>query len=78
MSRRMTGVAFCGIAAFLFSIRFIAAAIYISNANVSEQGPEIFARWMDYIGSLPWILAGIALLIGIGYLVWSELDKRPT
>jgi hypothetical protein len=76
MSRRSTGVAFCGIAAFLFSIRYIAAAIYISNANVSEQGSAIFERWMDYIGPMPWILAGLALLIGIGYLVWAELDKR--
>jgi hypothetical protein len=78
MSRRTAGVAFCGIAAFLFSIRYIAAAVYISNANVSEQGSEIFARWMGYIGLLPLILAGLALLIGIGYLVWSELEKRMT
>jgi hypothetical protein len=77
MSRRATGIAFCGIAAFLFGIRYIAAAIYISNANLSEYGFEVYMRWMGYIGSLPWIFAGVALIIGIGYLVWAEFEKRP-
>ncbi len=78
MSRRATGTAFFGIAAFLFGIPYIAAAIYISSANLSEFGSEVYMRWMGYIGSLPWVLAGVALIIGIGYLVWAEFEKRST
>lgn len=77
MSRRSAGVAFCAIAAFLISIRYFTAAIYISSVNLAEQGPTVFAKWLGYIGSTPLTLAGIALLIGIVYLVWSELEKQP-
>jgi hypothetical protein len=74
MSRRTTGVTFCAIAAFLFAVRYLAAAIYIAGANMSEYSSEMFNRWMGYVGSLPWTLAGLALLAGIAYLIWAELE----
>jgi hypothetical protein len=75
MSRRTAGVTFCAIAALLFAVRYLAAAIYIAGTNTSEFSAEMFKRWMGYVGSLPWTLAGLSLLVGIGYLIWAELEK---
>jgi hypothetical protein len=70
MSRRTTGVTLVGIAAFLFAIRYLAAALYAPD--IGPWGEEEFARYLSYVGRRPWQLAGITLVIGIGYLVWAE------
>ncbi len=75
MSRRAAGVAFCGIAAFLFSTRYLAAAIFFPDTG--EWNREIFGRFLSYTDPLPWFLSGIALLVGLAYLIWAEIDARP-
>ncbi len=70
MSRRATGMAFLAIAAFLFATRYIAAALY--SPPIGPWDEQQFAHYLGYVGDLPWQLAGVALLAGIGYLLWAE------
>lgn len=70
--RRLTGVIFCAIAALLYATRYIAAALY-TPANAGVWSSEQFARWMSYVGSDLWIWAGLALVVGVGYLIWAEV-----
>jgi hypothetical protein len=77
MAKKIVGIGFCLMSALLFSTRYICAAIYsISSANTpSSFGSIEFNKWLDYIGITPLILSILALVLGIGYLVWSEKDE---
>jgi len=75
VSRRAVGVALCGIAAFLFSTRYVATVILFPDTG--EWNREIFGRFASYTEPLPWFLAGLALLVGLAHLVWAEIDPRP-
>jgi hypothetical protein len=77
MTRRTTGTVFVGIAAFLFSIRYIAAALYGSGINLNNEfSREAFQSFLSYVGNLPLTLSIIYLVIGIIYLMWAELEDR--
>lgn len=76
MSRRGAGVVFCFLSGILFSARFIAAAIYMSNFAPSERGEDLFNRGLLYVGSPLLTLSILALIIGIGYLIWAEVSKK--
>jgi hypothetical protein len=73
MSKRGAGVAFCGMAAGLMSMDYLAAAIYGSNA--STWGRDYFRSDLEYVGPVLPVLAGMALLVGLFYLVRAELEK---
>lgn len=72
MTRRAIGVAFVSIAAFLWGIRFIAAAILGSGSNY--QSEILFQNLFTYVGSAPSYMSLVSLLIGITYLVWGEFE----
>jgi len=74
MSRRSAGVTFCGIAAFLFSVRYISAAIL--GTGFSSWSAELFTGLLDYIGSGLLIGSAISVLVGVFYLVWAEIRKE--
>lgn len=75
MNKRGTGTIFCLIAAILFSTLYIAAAIYMSG--VSSWDANLFSSGLEYVGSPLFYLSIISLMIGVGYLIWGELeDKR--
>ncbi len=74
MSKRFAGVSFCLISAILFSVRYIAASIYSPN-NSGSYGTDDFARYLSYMGSEIVAASIIALLVGIGYLVWAEYEE---
>lgn len=77
MTRRAAGTVFLTIAVFLFSIRYIAAAIYGSGASLNnEYSREAFQQFLSYVGSLPLILSIISLIIGIIFMVWAEFENR--
>ncbi|MFF2887349.1 hypothetical protein [Paenibacillus sp. NPDC057967] len=65
MHRRTVGVAFIVIAAFLYSVRYLTAAIY--GSNLSSWSSELFADMLTYVGSGPLVLSWIALIVGIGF-----------
>lgn len=74
MNKRGTGVALCGIAAFLFAARYITAAIFMSG--VSSWSNQLFFAGLAYQGTA--LLTGsiVSLLAGIAYLVWAEIEAR--
>lgn len=73
INRRFAGVAFCFIAAFLFSMRYITAAIF--GSNVSSWDSELFAVMLKYTGNSLTIASVIALIVGIIYLILAETEK---
>ena len=72
MSRRTVGVSLIAIAAVLYATRYIAAAIF--GSGVSSWSSNIFRAMQADIGNdLVW-LSIIALIGGILYLMWAEID----
>jgi len=70
MNRRTVGCAFVAIAAFLYTARYISAAIFTSNSQ--NWGRDLFQRAMSYVGDDLHLWAFAALLVGVVYLVWGE------
>jgi len=75
MDRRATGVVFIAIAAFLFAMRYVAAAIFGSTVRSWEAG--LFDAMLEYVGPELPILSGVSLLIGLVYLVLAEVSRKP-
>lgn len=72
MTRRTVGVTFVIIAAFLWGVRFIAAAILGSGSD--QQSEIYFQNLLRYVGSGPLYMSFLSLVIGISYLVWGEVE----
>lgn len=73
MKRRTTGTILLLVAAFLYGIRYLSAAIFGSNVN-SWNG-ELFKSMLSYIGKGPTNLSILALILGLIYLVWAEIEE---
>jgi hypothetical protein len=73
LSRRTTGTFFICISAFLYGVRYLSAAIF--GSNLSSWSSELFNAMMDYVGKGPKNLSILALIIGIIYLIWAELER---
>ena len=73
MNKRGTGVAFIAIAAFLFSAKYISAAIF--GSSVASWDEDLFNAMLEYIGYPLSICSIIALLIGLAYIVWGEYEE---
>ncbi len=73
MDRRFTGIGFCGIAAFLYASKYIAAAIYGSSQTTWNS--ELFQGLLHYVGNSLNVLSIIALIVGIIYLVLAEVRR---
>ena len=74
MNRRGLGGLFCGIAAFLYVGKYISAAIYASN--MTSWSSDMFRDMLAYIGSNIMYVAGIALIIGVTYIVIAEIKEN--
>ncbi|MNJ53185.1 hypothetical protein [Paenibacillus fonticola] len=72
MHRRTTGMLLIIIAAFLYGIRYLAAAIYGSNS--STWSAELFNEMLNYVGKGPMILSTSALILGVAYMLVAELE----
>ena len=74
MSRRTTGFGFIFIAAMLFGIRYLAAAIY--GSSQTSWNSDLFGALLSYVdqGITPVII--IALILGVIYLLWAELSTK--
>lgn len=73
MNKRGAGVSFCFIAAFLFSTRYISAAIFGSCVSSWDSG--LFNAMLDYTGNTLIILSVISLGVGIIYLIMAKREK---
>lgn len=73
INRRFAGVVFCFMAAFLFSMRYISAAIF--GSNVSSWSSELFGNMLKYTGNGLTVASVIALVVGVIYLILSEIEK---
>ena len=73
MSKRGTGVAFIAIAAFLFSAKYISAAIF--GSGVLSWDKELFNAILSYVGSPLSVGSIFALIIGVAYITWGEYEE---
>ena len=73
MSCRSTGGVLIAVAAFLYATRFVSAAIW--GSGFSSWNAEHFTNLLGYVdqGLTNWSV--IALVFGIAFLVWSEIDE---
>jgi hypothetical protein len=74
LSRRTTGAAFCAIAAFLFGLRYVVAAQLFDGMNPGAIDPSTLDQFLDYAGTPLLTGSVVALVVGIVYLVWAELE----
>ena len=73
MNKRGTGVAFIAIASFLFSAKYISAAIF--GSSVTSWDEDLFNAMLSYIGNPLSICSIIALLLGLVYIAWGEYEE---
>jgi hypothetical protein len=73
MSKRGAGVAFIAIAAFLFSTKYISAAIF--GSGVLSWSEDLFNAMLSYVGTPLSLCSIIALIIGITYIAWGEYEE---
>jgi len=76
MQRRTVGVVLLCISAFLYGVRYISAAIF--GSGVPSWNSQLFKEMLDYVGNGPLIMSLIALIAGIGYLIFAELKFEST
>lgn len=72
MNNKGIGAIFCLISAVLESTRYIAAAIFMSN--VTSWDSSLFQEGLSYTGSSLKVMALIALITGLGFLVSGVLQ----
>ena len=72
MSRRATGTILLMISAILYSVRYLSAAIFGSGVSSWDQG--LFNAMLEYVGDSPKNLSVLALIAGIIYLIWAEIE----
>jgi arginine exporter protein ArgO len=72
MSRRTTGVFFILISAILYSTRYISAAIF--GSNLASTSKDLFNAMLQYVGNGLSAWAVVALIVGIIFLVWAEIE----
>lgn len=73
MHKRTVGMTFICIAAFLYGVRYITAAIF--GSNVSSWDSSLFKAMLNYIGNGPLIFSVLSLILGILYLIIAEFGE---
>lgn len=76
MSRRTTGTLLLVIAAFLYSVRYLSAAIF--GSGVASWNSELFQEMLNYVGTAPQSWSIAALVLGLFYLVWAEYEATSS
>jgi len=74
LSKRGAGVTLIAVAAFLYGLRYICAAIF--GSGISTWNAKNFNAMLHYIGPNLNYAAAVALIFGIIYLIWAELSSR--
>lgn len=74
MNKRGTGTIFCCIAAFLYTSRYIIAAIWGSSSVSWDK--ITFQNLLSYSGNTLLNLSAISLIIAIIYLILAEIQDN--
>lgn len=77
MNNKGVGAIFCLISAILASVRYITAAIFVSNTV--SWGSGLYQDGLEYVGSPLKVPAIIALIVGVcflGFGVIQDIKKR--
>lgn len=72
MSRRTISAVLLAISALLYATRYLAAAIF--GSAMSSHNAELFEAMLQYTGQGLVTWSRIALVAGVIYLVWAEVD----
>ena len=72
MSRRTTGTVLLGISAFLYSTRYLSAAIF--GSSLTTWNTKLFNAMLQSVGKELVTLSLIALIAGLAYLVLAEVE----
>ena len=73
MNKRGAGISLIAISAFLFTSRYISAAIF--GSGISSWSSDLFRAMLGYVGNTLSIFGGITLTTGIVYLIWGEYEE---
>lgn len=74
MSRRVTGTIFISIAAFLYGIRYVSAALLGSGSFDGTE--EMFNVLLTSVGTKLIFFSKLSLIVGIVYLIWAEIEDN--
>jgi hypothetical protein len=72
MSRRTTGALLIVISATLYAARYLSAAIF--GSSLTNWSAELFNTMLEYVGQGLVIWSITALVAGLIYLAWAELE----
>ncbi|MBT2761888.1 hypothetical protein [Paenibacillus sp. ISL-20] len=73
MSKRAAGVGMLLIAALLYSARYLTAGFF--GSGVKSWDSNLFNAILQSVGDEPLLISRIALVVGIIYIVWSEIES---
>ncbi|WP_179283004.1 MULTISPECIES: hypothetical protein [Paenibacillus] len=76
MSRRTTGTLLLVIAAFLFGVRYLSAAIF--GSGIASWNSDLFQEMLNYVGTAPRNWSMVALILGVFYLIWAEYEATSS
>ena len=74
MNNKGVGAIFCLIAAFLMGVRYLSAAIFMSN--VVSWDSALFRAGLTYVGPALPTAAIIALVVGVVFLAFGLYQDR--
>lgn len=73
MPRRITGALLIATSAILYVSRYLTAAIY--SSSFPGWSRDMFQNMLEYVGQGPVIWSVVALVSGIIYLLWAEVEE---
>lgn len=74
MNKRAAGISLIAIAAFLYSVRYISAAIW--GSTTTSWSIDLFDNLLNNVGLAPLYFSWIALAAGILYLYHAEAEEK--
>ena len=74
MTRQLVGAVLLAVAAILHAARHVGAMVYIANKTGDMN--EAYGAALRAGGSELLTLSAIALVVGLGYLLWGEYESR--
>ena len=72
MSRRTTGTLLIVVSTTLYAARYLSAAIF--GSSLTNWSAELFNAMLQYVGSGLVTWSVIALIAGLAYLGWAEVE----
>lgn len=74
MNKRAAGISLIAIAAFLYGVKYMSAAIWGSGTNTWNS--DLFNTFSNSVGQAPLYFSWIALAAGILYIYHAEAEEK--